>query len=101
MVTSRIMRFTNRRVDGAMLMFDLSGYPFGSGAEASLFATSPVLWVGVTVCTIVWAIRAATSGHGRLAVGVALLVALPRLRLYAVSFLLARLDEAGPRSMRR
>jgi len=82
-------------------MFDLSGYPFGSGAEASLLATPPVLWVGMLVGTTVWAIRAATRGHGRLAVGVALVVALSHLRLYAVSFLLAGLGGAGPRSIRR
>ncbi len=91
---------TNRRVDGAMLIFDPSDYPFGSGAETNLFATSPVLWVGDSWHDCV--------GHprGNERAWLACCWRRPPRRPPASAavrrqLLLAGLDEAWPRSMRR
>jgi len=78
------------------LLYDLSGYVTSAGQAASL-VQMPILYVVVTGALVLLTVALATRRFAWLAGSVATVVALPRLFVYDVSFLmLGALPVAGP-----
>jgi hypothetical protein len=69
------------------LLYDLSGYATEPGLAASLISI-PILWAVVVGAAIGVALRLAPSRFGWLAAAVAVVVALPRLFVYDVTYLM-------------
>ncbi len=69
------------------LLYDLRGYATDAGQAASLFAV-PVLWALVVGAGFVITLRLARSRFAWLAAGVDVVLALPRLFIYDVTFLM-------------
>ena len=68
-------------------LYDLRGYATDAGQAASLF-TVPVLWILVVAAGLLVTLRCAGSRFAWLAAGVDVVVALPRLFVYDVTFLM-------------
>lgn len=78
------------------LLYDLSGYVTAAGRAASLVQV-PILYVLVTGALVVLTLTLAAGRFGWLSGSVATVLALPRLFVYDVSFLmLGTLPVAGP-----
>jgi hypothetical protein len=78
-----------------MLLFDLSRYTVDGPREGTLYDISPMLWAApvaaLVVLTVVLARR--RSVHAWLAAAAAVVVGLPRMLSYDITFLLAGLAE--------
>lgn len=72
-----------------VLLFDLSGYAASASTEGSLLGVSAPLWITVAGLAVIAALRFAPTRYSGMTAGLAALLALPRLILYDVSFLLA------------
>ena len=68
-------------------LYDLRGYATDAGQAASLFAV-PALWGLVVVAGLVVTLRLAPGRFAWLAAGVDVVIALPRLFVYDVTFLM-------------
>jgi hypothetical protein len=79
------------------LLYDLRGYATQAGQAASLFAV-PVLYVGVIAIAIGVTLALARSRLGWLAASTTVILALPRLFVYDVSFLMASLAVGSGRA---
>lgn len=81
---------------GPALLYDLSGYVTSAGQAASLVQL-PILYAVVTGGLVLLTLALAAGRYGWLAAGAAAVVALPRLFVYDVSFLmLGTLPVTGP-----
>ncbi len=78
------------------LLYDLRGYATDAGQAASLFAV-PVLWAAAVAIGIGLTVWAARGRFGWLAAAITVVVALPRLFVYDVTFIMA----AVPRGQRQ
>jgi hypothetical protein len=78
------------------LLYDLRGYATEAGQAASLFAV-PVLYVGVIAIAIGVTLALARARLGWLAASITVVLALPRLFVYDVSFLMASLPVGSGR----
>jgi hypothetical protein len=79
------------------LLYDLRGYATEAGQAASLFAV-PVLYVGVVAIAIGVTLALARARLGWLAASTTVVLALPRLFVYDVSFLMASLPVGSGRA---
>lgn len=79
------------------LLYDLRGYATEAGQAASLIAV-PILWAVVVGAAIGVTLRLATGRFGWLAAAVSVVLALPRLFVYDVTYLIV---GAPPRRSRR
>jgi hypothetical protein len=79
------------------LLYDLRGYATEAGQAASLFAV-PVLYVGVIAIAIGVTLALARARLGWLAASITVVLALPRLFVYDVSFLMASLPVGSGRA---
>ncbi|MCA1572923.1 MAG: DUF2029 domain-containing protein [Chloroflexi bacterium] len=79
-----------------MLLFDLTNYPTGAGDAAALFGI-PVLYGLVLGAAILVTIRLARTPHGWLAASTAAVLALPRLFVYDITFVLAGYPRSAGR----
>lgn len=84
----------------APLMYDLSSYPTDPGLAGSLFSM-PTLWFIVVGLLMGTTLALAKTTYGWLAAGTAVAVALPRLFVYDVSFVLPGILGRAPRSRGR
>jgi hypothetical protein len=78
------------------LLYDLRGYATEAGQAASLFAV-PVLYVGVIAIAIGVTLALARARLGWMAASTTVVLALPRLFVYDVSFLMASLPVGSGR----
>jgi hypothetical protein len=69
------------------LLYDLSGYATEPGLAASIISV-PLLWAGVVGAAIGSTLRLAPSRFGWLAAGLSVVLALPRLFVYDVTYLM-------------
>ena len=80
-----------------MLLFDLSRYTVDGPREGTLYDISPILWAapvaGMVVLTVLLARR--RSAHAWLAAATTVVVGLPRMLSYDITFLLAGLASPG------
>jgi len=84
-----------------MFLHDLSNYPFSAGAASGLIAT-PLLYAAVVAIGVLVSVRLANSPHAWLASATTVTLAVPRLFVYDISFLIAaypvpRRDEPARR----
>jgi len=70
------------------LLYDLRGYATEPGQAASLISV-PILWAVVVGAAIGVTLRLARSPYGWLAAGTSLVIALPRIFVYDVTYLMA------------
>jgi predicted membrane protein len=78
------------------LLYDLSGYATEPGQAASLISL-PILWAVIVGAAIGVALRAARSPYRWLAAGASVVLALPRLFVYDVTYLMAGVQAATRR----
>ena len=69
------------------LLYDLRNYPTGAGQAASLLSV-PAVWAVVVGIGVILTLRLARTRYGWLAGATTMLVALPRIFLYDVTFLM-------------
>jgi hypothetical protein len=79
------------------LLYDLRGYATEAGQAASLFSI-PILWAAVVGAAIGMTLRLAPGRFGWLAAAVSVVLALPRLFVYDVTYLMAGV-EPRPRDL--
>ncbi len=77
------------------LLYDLSGYATEPGQAASLVSV-PVLWAIVVGAAIGVTLRLARSPFGWLAAATAVVLALPRLFVYDVTYLMTGTSMSVP-----
>ena len=82
------------------LLYDLRGYATDPGQAGSIFAV-PWLWVAVLAAGLLVTRRLARSAYGWLAAATNVVVALPRLFVYDVTYLMVGLPEASSAGSRR
>jgi hypothetical protein len=80
------------------LLYDLSGYATEPGLAASLISI-PILWAVVVGAAIGVALRLAPSRFGWLAAAVSVVLALPRLFVYDVTYLMVGAPRPPGRSL--
>lgn len=78
------------------LLYDLRGYATGAGQAASLFSV-PVLWAVVVGGAVVATLRMARGTYGWLAGATAVVLALPRLFVYDMTYLMVGAVKDEPR----
>ncbi|MEO7869516.1 MAG: hypothetical protein ABIS42_02790, partial [Candidatus Limnocylindria bacterium] len=83
-----------------MLLFDLSHYPLSPGPLAGRWLVSPIAWAGGAVVGLAALLRFARGRAGWFAASLAVVMAMPRLLYYDMTFLLVTgrelLESAGP-----
>jgi len=87
-----------------MLLFDLSHYPLSPGPLAGLWLISPIAWAAGAAVALGALVRQARSPTGWFAASLAVVMALPRLLYYDMTFLLVtgrELLEGHPLSTRK
>lgn len=87
------------------LLFDLSHYPLSPGPLAGLWLISPIAWAAGAVVGLAALLRFARGRAGWFAASLAVVMAIPRLLYYDMTFLLVTgrelLESAGPPSPTR
>ena len=85
-----------------MLLFDLSRYTVDGPREGTLYDISPILWaapvVGMVVLTVLLARQ--QSVHAWLAAATTVVVGMPRMLSYDITFLLAGMAASEPKRSR-
>lgn len=82
-----------------MLLFDLSNYPTDAGAAAGIIA-APVLYAIAVAAAILVSLRLAGTRYAWLASSAAATLAVPRLFVYDITFLMVAIPDDGYRERR-
>ena len=77
-----------------MILFDLSNYPTDAGAAAGLIA-APVLYAIAVAAAILVSLRLARTRYAWLASSAAAALAVPRLFVYDITFLMVAIPDGG------